>query len=189
MSPRALTKCRRKFERRRARRHQASARRAAVLPRSPPSLIVPNDEASTASSVTSSIGAYAAARLGSPDACVFTSQSDEAECCADSGATDFMLPDRQAFISYHRCFHRYALLGNDTKVPILGEGTAVFSLNGKTLLIRNVLHVPDLRAPLYSLRKHKAMKGCGTFNFYGVGSYILFPHFALRIDDSVDNKV
>ena len=51
------------------------------------------------------------------------------------------------------------------------------------------MHVPALREPLYSLRKHKSMPGCGTFSFYNVGSYILFPNFALRIDDSDDNMV
>ena len=33
------------------------------------------------------------------------------------------------------------------------------------------------------------MPGCGTFSLHDVGSYILFPNFALRIDDSVDNLV
>ena len=33
------------------------------------------------------------------------------------------------------------------------------------------------------------MPGCGAFSFYNVGSYILFPDFTLRIDDSIDNLV
>ena len=33
------------------------------------------------------------------------------------------------------------------------------------------------------------MSGCGAFSFCNVGSYILFPDFALKIDDSVDNLV
>ena len=100
-----------------------------------------------------------------------------------------MLPDKAAVASYHQCFHRFAILGNDTKLPILGQGTAVFSLNGKVIMVQDALHVPGLRAPLYSLRQHKTMPGCGTFSLYEVGSYILFPHFALRIDGGIDNIV
>ena len=33
------------------------------------------------------------------------------------------------------------------------------------------------------------MPGYGAFSFYDVGSYILFPDFALRIDDSIGNLV
>ena len=96
------------------------------------------------SSVTPSIGSFAAAWLNSPDVCVFTSISNKDECCADSGATDIMLPDYNAFTSYHKCFHRFALLGDNTKLPILGEGTVVFSLNGKVIMVRDAIHVPGL---------------------------------------------
>ena len=181
-------KWQRKLANRRVRQQHASARRAAASPTSVADLVLP-DDSSVSSSVTSSIGSFAASKLNSPEACVFTSLSEEDECCADSGATDFMLPDKAAFTSYRKCFHRFALLGNDTKLPILGQGTAVFSLNGKVIMVRDALHVPGLRAPLYSLRQHKTMPGCGTFSLYNVGSYILFPNFALRIDDSVDNIV
>ena len=49
--------------------------------------------------------------------------------------------------------------------------------------------MPELRAPLYSLRRHNKLPGCGTVSFNGVGSYILFPLFALQVDDSYDNLV
>ena len=120
--------------------------------------------------------------------CAFTSD-DEDEACAESGATDVMLPDFGDFIFYRKCVNRFAILGNETPLPILGKGTAKFSINGKVLIIRNCLHVPGLRSPLYSLQKHKGMPGCGAFSFYDVGSYILFPDFTLRIDDSIDNLV
>ena len=74
-----------------------------------------------------------------------------------------------------------------TKLPILGEDTSVFSLNGKTIMVWDAVHVPGLRALLYSLRKHKFMPGCRIFSLYNVGSYILFHNFAIRIDGSVDN--
>lgn len=79
------------------------------------------------------------------------------------------------------------MLGDDTRLPIYGRGTAKIRLNGKTILLRNALHVPALRAPLYSLRQHSKQPGCGTFSDSNTGSFILFPHFVLQIDDSTDN--
>ena len=64
----------------------------------------------------------------------FTSDNED-DACADLGATDIILPDFGAFISYHTCMNRVALLGNETPLPILGEGTTKFSLNGKVLII------------------------------------------------------
>jgi hypothetical protein len=70
---------------------------------------------------------------------------------ADTGATDHMLPDKSAFISYHPVSGRRVRMGNNSFAPILGHGSAIISLNGKKILIRDCLHVPDLRNPLYSL--------------------------------------
>ena len=114
---------------------------------------------------------------------------DELNCCADSGATHHMLNDYAAFISYHPCQDEYVTLGDDTKLRIYGRGTAVFSLNGHNILVRDCLHVPDLRSPLYSLRKHRHMPGCGYISQFGVGSFILFPTFIVKVDDSEDNLV
>jgi len=72
---------------------------------------------------------------------------------ADTGATHHMFPDRSAFISYHRSDRRVRM-ASDTYDPVHGEGTAVISLNGHIVLIRDALHVPALRKPLYSLRAH-----------------------------------
>jgi hypothetical protein len=55
--------------------------------------------------------------------------------------------------------------------------------------VREALHVPDLRNPLYSLRRHRHMAGCGYYSQYGVGSFILFPKFTIEVDDSSDNLV
>ena len=100
-----------------------------------------------------------------------------------------MLHELIAFLSIRKCDHKFVTLGDESVVPVLGQGTAVISLNGKTILVRNALYVPALRAPLYSLRKHKTMPGCGTFSFHGLGSHILFPQFTLKTDDSVDSLV
>ena len=60
-------------------------------------------------------------------------------------------------------------------------------LNGKTLLLRNVLHVPALSEPLYSLRRHRMMPDCGYYSSYDTGSHLLFPHFVLEVDTTIDN--
>ena len=78
----------------------------------------------------------------------------------DTGATQHMIPDRSAFVSYHRSDKRVRM-ASDTYAPVRGEGTALISLNGRMVLIRDVLHVPDLRKPLYSLRAHMMQRGCG----------------------------
>eukprot|EP00804_Cyclotella_cryptica_P021434 CCRYP_005776-RA/>CCRYP_005776-RA protein AED:0.13 eAED:0.00 QI:0/0/0/1/1/1/5/0/1584 len=82
---------------------------------------------------------------------------DEALCCADSGATRHMFPDYNTFVSYHKCKHKTVKLGDSTELPIMGYGTAKFTLNGHVILVRNALHVPGLTDPLYSLRQHRFM--------------------------------
>ena len=120
---------------------------------------------------------------------IFSCNKQDAEACADSGATHHMLNDYTAFTSYHATHGDYVTLGDDTRLPIAGSGSAIFSLNGRPILIRDALHVPGLRAPLYSLRQHRKQPGCGLFSDYEFGNYILFPHFVLRVDDSDDNIV
>lgn len=114
---------------------------------------------------------------------------EESECCADSGATHHMLNDYNTFVSYYPCKHRVVTLGNESTLPVMGTGTTKFFLNGKVILVRNALHVPGLRAPLYSLRRHRLMPGCGYFSHFEIGSYILFPDFVIKVDDSKDNLI
>jgi hypothetical protein len=71
---------------------------------------------------------------------------------ADTGATNHMLPDKSAFISYYPVSGRRVRMGSKSFAPIVGHSPVVITLNGKKILIRECLHVPDLRNPLYSLR-------------------------------------
>jgi hypothetical protein len=50
---------------------------------------------------------------------------------ADTGTSDHMLPDILVFNSYKRVNDLSVRMGNNSIVPVLGPGTAVFSLNGK----------------------------------------------------------
>ena len=114
--------------------------------------------------------------------------SVQKKCVADTGATHTMIPWYDAFVSYHKAVSgEYVLLAGNQQAPILGRGTAVFYLNGQLVKIRNVLHVPSLRIPLYSLRAHRKIPGCG---FIGDDNFLVwFPNFVLEVDASVDSHL
>ena len=105
---------------------------------------------------------------------------------ADTGATDHMLPDKSAFISYYPVTGWRVRMGNNSFAPIAGHGTAIISLNKKKILIRDCLHVPDLRNPLYSLRAHQRQRGCGFIGMFGLGMHVFFPTFILEVDTATD---
>jgi hypothetical protein len=77
-------------------------------------------------------------------------------------------------------------MGNNSYVPVLGRGTAIFALNGKRLLVCNVLHVPGLAVPLYSLRTHFPQRGCGFLGMKESGFLVYFPTFVLSVNTAVD---
>jgi hypothetical protein len=105
---------------------------------------------------------------------------------ADTGGTNHMLPDASAFISYKRVTDLSIYMGNNSFAPVLGRGTAVFSLNGKRVLIRNTLHVPGLAVQLYSLRAHLHQHGCGFIGTFEDGFHVYFPSFILSVYMSSD---
>ena len=82
---------------------------------------------------------------------------------SNTGATDHMYHERSTFLWYHPV-PRHMLnvcMGDKTFAPVLSKDTVIISLNEKLVLLRNVLHMPTLRTPLYSLRKHLTQRGCG----------------------------
>ncbi len=101
---------------------------------------------------------------------------------ADTGAMDHMVPNRSAFISYKAVRNLCVRMGNNSYAPVLGRGTAIISLN----LIWNVLQVPTLRVPLYSLRAHICHRGCGFVGSYDTGMHVYFPGVVLSVDTSTD---
>jgi hypothetical protein len=110
----------------------------------------------------------------------------ERSTVADTGATDHMLPDKAAFISYKAISNLQVRMGNSSFIPVLGCGMAVISLNGQHVLIRNALHVPGLLVPLYSLRAHLTQRGCAFYGAYKAGMLVCFPTFILTVDTSSD---
>ena len=105
---------------------------------------------------------------------------------ADTGATDHMLPDKSAFISYKRISNLQVRMGNNSYLPVLGRGTAIISLNRQRVLVRHTLHVPGLAVPLYSLRAHLKQPGCGFIGTSDSGMLVYFPSFVLSVDTSSD---
>jgi hypothetical protein len=103
---------------------------------------------------------------------------------ADSSATDHMIPDKSAFISYKTVMHLQVRMGNNSYHPVLGCGTAIISLNGQRILLQNVLHVPGLVVPLYSLRVHVKQRGCGFIGTSDIGILVYFPSFVLLVNTS-----
>ncbi len=105
---------------------------------------------------------------------------------ADSGATDTMLPNKSGLISYKKVFELNVRMGNNSYIPVLGQGSVVVALNDKCILIRNACHVPSLVVPLYSLRAHMTQRGCGFFGSDKIGFLVYFPTFILLVDTSVN---
>jgi hypothetical protein len=105
----------------------------------------------------------------------------------DTGATE--IPDKSCFISYKFISGLSVRMGNNSFVPVLGRGTAVFTLNGKRVLVRNVLHVPGLAVPLYSLQTHATQQGCGFMGAEESGFLVYFPDFVLSVDTAVDSHL
>ena len=90
---------------------------------------------------------------------------------------------------YHCLSNRYATLVDTKRLPIEGIGTAIYTLNGRTILTRNALHITALQGLLYSLRNHRQRPACGVYSSYKDGPYLFFPDFILQVEDSYENIV
>jgi hypothetical protein len=105
---------------------------------------------------------------------------------ADTGATNHMLPNKLAFISYHPAANCRVRMGNKSFAPILGTGSAIIAVNGKQILIQNCFHVPALRNPLDSLRTHQHQHGCGFLGMHNLGIFVFSPTFILEVNKQTD---
>jgi hypothetical protein len=98
-----------------------------------------------------------------------------------------MLPDKSAFISYKAVFNLQVWMGNNAFIPVLGRGSAILSLNGQRILVRNALHIPNLMVPLYSLCAHLTQRGCSYYGAYEAGMLVCFPTCVLLTVDTLSN--
>ncbi len=77
-------------------------------------------------------------------------------------------------------------MGSNSYLPILGQGSAIISLNCQCIVVQNALHVMGLVVPLYSLRAHFTQHICGLTGALGVGIVVWFPTFVLLVYTSKD---
>jgi hypothetical protein len=97
-----------------------------------------------------------------------------------------MLPEKTAFILYKAISNHQVCMGNNSFIPVLGRGTAIFSLNGQYVFIQTVLRVPGLVVPLYSLRTHLTQSGCVFYGACEAGILVCFLIVVLTVDTSSD---
>ncbi len=99
---------------------------------------------------------------------------------ADTSATNHILADKHCFISFKSISNLSICMGNNAYTPVLGHGTAIISLNGKRILVWNVLHVLGLAIPLYSLCTHLKQPSCDFIGTSDVGFLPVFPRLFCR---------
>jgi hypothetical protein len=97
-----------------------------------------------------------------------------------------MIPHKSAFISYKPITGRRIRMGNNSFSPIFGTGSAIISINGKLILIRDCLHSPALQNLLYSLHAHQRQHGCGHIEMHQLGMFIFFPSFIAKVNTDTD---
>jgi len=114
-----------------------------------------------------------------------TSNQSEFNVIIDSGYTRHMCPDRDTFLTYKPCSHSFVILADKSKTACLGIGTVTIMLGGKDIVLHDVLHVPNPRSTLLSVRCFRCFKGC-SFLSDNSGCFLTFPTFFLPVDDSSD---
>ena len=97
-----------------------------------------------------------------------------------------MLPDAAVFISYKWVVDLSVHMGNNAFIPVCGQGTAVFALNSRRVLIRIALHVPGLAVLLYSFCAHLHQRGCSFIGTVKDSFHIYFLSFVLSANVSAD---
>ena len=99
-----------------------------------------------------------------------------------------MSPDYTSFLYYCPSTdpNNYTLLGDESLFNIASCGTAIFTMNGRLVLFLNAPHIPSLRAPLYSTKRHRTQLGCAYYNEDNVGNLFLFSTMVIDVDSTTD---
>jgi hypothetical protein len=164
-----------------ARVHDASNRRK-VLERGPKGRRTTSHTPSSSNLISKDdVNKYSERLLADPAVPLF-------HLCVDSGATKDMFNDKGLFYYYKdiSAEGRHVIVADDATIPILGLGHVRFNLAGRTVELRNVLHVPELQMPLLSVRTHRRRgPGC-SFLADASGCWLTFPSLCIEIDDTAD---
>ena len=91
-------------------------------------------------------------------------------------------------MSYCPVHSKHVMLADNTLAPVRGIGSINILFDGQVLGLWGVLHVPSLCLPLYLLKTHRRMNGCG---FIGDNArfHIYFPSFIAIITDDFNSYV
>ena len=83
----------------------------------------------------------------------------------------------------------YALLRDVSWSKMSGHGTAIFTMNGRSVLVCNKLHIPSIRASLYSPQRHRTQPVCAYYDGDTAGNLLLFPTMVIDVDSATNNIV
>ena len=103
----------------------------------------------------------------------------------DSGVLHHMWTDYNSFIKYNKINNSYVSLANEYKVPIAGKGAIQISLNGFTIRIHDVFHIPSLKSHLYSVKQHMGYGKCECI-YRNNKAVLTFPKFTRKIHNDDD---
>ena len=94
-------------------------------------------------------------------------------------------PILHLFFSYHPSLDPsdYSILEDNTNSNIAGQGNAVVELKPQIILLWDVIHVPTLRTPLYSIYMHTRRTGCAYDMDDNVIIFLILPPFILVVVD------
>jgi hypothetical protein len=96
-----------------------------------------------------------------------------------------MMSFRHCFITYQSTPKSYVILADSQKSPCLGRGDVCITLGGFKVILKDVLHIPSLCCPLFSVRRHRRLLGC-SFLADNSGCFLMFPSFTIEVNDSSD---
>ena len=92
------------------------------------------------------------------------------------------------FIGYKRAYGQHVTLADNSEIRIAGRGIISIVMGGKKLIIREVYHILNLRLPLFSLRVHRRVPGCG-YHSDNDSVCCFVPIFQLEVDNEIDMYV
>lgn len=98
-----------------------------------------------------------------------------------------MIKERSAFTDCTELSNTCILAADDTPIQVAGRGTAILVMkNGKTMRLKDCLHVPELVMTLLSVRVHRRRGAGCCFIADCEGCTLTFPTFSLPIDNTKD---
>ena len=99
------------------------------------------------------------------------SKFGESQVIIDSRVTRHMWNDLIGFITYKPIKCSFVFLTNKQKVTIDQSGTIQININGFTLRIHEVYHIPPLAYSSYSVKQHMTYGKC--FTYFGNNNAVL----------------